>query len=335
MNSFSIAGLKHSDPVAVVRAPGAGGPGLRAMLRGLAEESINLPLAVWQRQPRSGPGLCFCVEEARAPRVLALARQEAQAHGLPSPSLAPPAVIVTLYPLGRSLRLPALVLAALARAGLRPLALGTSLSAVAALVAQEDLDPALAAMQAEFELPAGISPPRAGVRVVQTRPGEAASLPEETVAIYAEQPIRCYGLEAKEGQVLCQAEPPAEALAATAGELAALEPPPGLGFLAGSWGKAAGRLSICLPADQAGRLARALAQAGAGGPSLQEAALIHLLGPHFGDRYGIAVEALAGLAQAGVEPLVMSGVLHSLFVAVEPPAAPAAIQGLATRFQAP
>jgi hypothetical protein len=63
--------------------------------------------------------------------------------------------------------------------------------------------------------------------------------------------------------------------------------------------------------------------------------LINLQGPHFGDRPGIAAEALNGLTGFQVEPLAMSGVVHSLFLAVGKGAEQAALAGLATRFSGP
>jgi len=154
----------------------------------------------------------------------------------------------------------------------------------------------------------------------------------ETVAVYAERPISCYGLKAEEGLELWQVRSPAQAWAASAHGLADREPAPRLGFMTAYWQGDFCCLSVCLPPDQAAHFAESPALIGA---APRPASLINLQGPHFGDRPGIAAEALQGLSEAGVEPLAVSGVVHSLFIAVEPASAPAALAGLAARFSGP
>jgi hypothetical protein len=337
MNPFPIAGLKQSGPLALVRAPGAMGPWLRSLLSSLAEKRLNLALLAWQQGPDPGMGACLCVDHVWGASALALARENAEAHNLPEPSLLTPATALTVYPLGKNLRLPALMLSAFSRSGLEPLAMATSLSAVVTLLSQEDLGPALETMQTAFALPPGVSPPGAGIKVVHLdsdtqRAALAEPVSGETVAVYTERPISCYGLKAEEGLELWQACSPAQAWSASAFSLADREPAPRLGFMSACWQEDFCSLSICLPPDQAAPLASS--------PALAEAvpnpaSLINLQGPHFGDRPGIAAQALAGLAAARVEPLAVSGVVHSLFLAVEPGAGPAALAGLAARFSGP
>ena len=94
--------------------------------------------------------------------------------------------------------------------------------------------------------------------------------------------------------------------------------------------------SFCLGGDQTDRLRQVLTAAGLQpGDTAQAVSLIHLQGPHFGDRFGIASEAMAGLREAGVIPLGFSAVVHSLFIIIRPQDAEAAVGGLAKRFQAP
>jgi hypothetical protein len=338
MDAFPIAGLKQSGPLALVRAPGATGPWLRSLLSSLAEKRLNLALLAWQPGPEPAKGgLCFCVDHLWGASALALARQNAEAHGLPEPSLLGPAAALTVYPLSKNLKLPALMLAAFSRSALQPLGMATSLSAVVALVAKEHLGPALETLQSSFALPPGVSPPTAGIKVLQMDsaiPGAALAEPVsgETVAVYNERPVSCYGLKAEEGLELWLANSPARAWSAAAVSLADREPSPRLGFLAAYWQNDSCSLCICLPAGQSPPFIEspALFQ---GGP--RPACLIHLQGPHFGDRPGIAAEALIGLAAGGVEPLALSGVVHSLFLAVEPAGVPAALDGLTTRFNGP
>jgi hypothetical protein len=109
----------------------------------------------------------------------------------------------------------------------------------------------------------------------------------------------------------------------------------GLASLAAAWEEGEARLCACLPPEPARRLAEALAGHGGTVPEPREAALIHLQGPHFGDRYGIAAAALDGLAAAGVAPLAVSGMVHSLFAAVAPDQTAAALEGLGAQFRGP
>ena len=337
MNPFPIAGLKQSGPLALVRAPGTTGLWLRSLLSSLAGERLNLALLAWQQDPDDGKGVCFCVDETLGQPALRLARETAAAHNMPEPSLLTPATAITVYPLGKNLRLPALMQSAFNRSGIGPLAMATSLSAVVALLPHEELGPALETMQTSFALPAGASPPNAGIKVVQAdSAGPGGKLAEpvsgETVAVYAERPISCYGLKADEGLALWQAQPPAQAWAEASSRLAGREPPLRLGFMAAFWLKNACRLCICLPQDQARNLISTLDMEP---DPIQDVCMINLQGPHFGDRPGIAAAALDGMERMGVSPLVISGVVHSLFIAVDPSGAREALAGLAAKFSAP
>lgn len=337
MNPFPIAGLKQSGPLALVRAPGAKGLWLRSLLSSLAGERVNLVLLAWQQGPDTETGLYFCVDQAQGPKALALARENASTHNLPDPSLLTPATAVTVYPLGKNIRLPALMQAAFNRSGIEPLGMATSLSAVVALLPGQELGPALEIMQTSFALPPGASPPEAGIKVVHSdSAGPGAKLAEpmsgETVAVYTERPISCYGLRAESGFTLWQAQPSAIAWSRAAFGLADLEPPLRLGFMAAYWYSDFCRLCVCLPQDQAEGHASVLAMED---NNAREACMINLQGPHFGDRPGIAAGALEGMAQLGVSPLAISGVVHSLFIAVDPNQAQEALNGLATRFSDP
>jgi hypothetical protein len=337
MNPFPIAGLKQSGPLALVRAPGATGLCLRSLLRSLADNRLNLAMLAWQQGPDPEMGLCFCVEQMWGGAALALAQEKAHTHNLPQPSLLNHLTAITTYPLGRNLKLPSLLFSALNQAGLSPLAMATSLSAVVTLLAAEDLGPALQTMRGAFDLPPCVSPPSAGIKVVQIDSdshGAALAEPvsDETVAVYSERPVSCYGLKAEQGLELWQARPKAREWAASALALTGCEPSPGLSFMSVYWLNDSCSLSICLPPDQASLLAEASALSGTGPRPVN---LIHLQGPHFGDRPGIAAQALQGLDEAEVDPLAISGVVHSLFLAVEPQNAQAALSGLACRFCGP
>lgn len=157
----------------------------------------------------------------------------------------------------------------------------------------------------------------------------------ETVAVYFERPLRTYGLEAQAGCRLLEVSCPRERLEDLLAALGALQPPAGLHFCTAAWAGETLSLRACLPVPEAARVATALAGAGLQPQAPVEASLVHLQGPHFGDRWGVASEALAGLAEAGVEPLGLAGVVHSLFLALPPQDARAGLAGLAKRFRAP
>jgi aspartokinase len=104
---------------------------------------------------------------------------------------------------------------------------------------------------------------------------------------------------------------------------------------AATWAKNRGGLSFCLPEHHAPRLIALVQENGGQVASSQEVSLISLQGPHFGDRWGIAEQALTALEEAGVEPRLLLGATHTLQVLVDPAAAPRALQGLRGRFSSP
>ena len=156
----------------------------------------------------------------------------------------------------------------------------------------------------------------------------------ETVAVFAENPIRVYELALREGLVLVEARCPADNPAGAAA-LALADPPLEIAFYTARWDAEGSFFSVCLPEELLPRFSRLARQGGLAVQSARPASLIHLQGPHFGDRYGIASAALEGLARAGVEPLAVQGAVHSLFVAADPPDADRARDGLSAYFCAP
>jgi len=156
----------------------------------------------------------------------------------------------------------------------------------------------------------------------------------ETVAVYREKPVRTYGVRAKGGLVLARLACPPQGLAGLSAALSAAQPPLELAACGMSRG-ASPELNLCLPAGQCGLLAELVSRAGGRLAGRQEVDLISLQGPHFGDRWGIAHQALAGLAEAGVRPRLVLGVLHTLQLLVDPAESSRALQGLRTRFASP
>ena len=153
----------------------------------------------------------------------------------------------------------------------------------------------------------------------------------ETVAVFNEHPVQTYGillrhhlalLEARgddpRPQVLAQARPPLEMI-----------------ICAAAWQEGEWWLKVCLPAEAVPRLQELAPAAGLRPEAPRPVSLLVLQGPHFGDRPGIAAAALAGLEQAGVEPLLLQGAVHSLMLAVEPAQAARAREGLGAYFSVP
>lgn len=157
----------------------------------------------------------------------------------------------------------------------------------------------------------------------------------ETVAVYFEKPVRTYGLKAQEGNFVLRLECGAAQLAGLTAALSALEPPLQLVSCSLVWEDEVAGLQVCLPRDQAPRLEQAALGAGARVSGWGQASVINLQGPHFGDRWGLASEALAGLEEAGVEPLCLLGVTHTLQATLTPGESQAALEGLGKRFTAP
>ncbi|MBU1273770.1 MAG: hypothetical protein KJ720_00175 [Proteobacteria bacterium] len=157
----------------------------------------------------------------------------------------------------------------------------------------------------------------------------------ETVAVFFEKPVRTYGLMVREGHLVLNLECTAGQLAGLTAALSALEPPLRLISCSLLWEEELACLQVCLPGDQVPRLEQAAVHAGARLAGRGQASVVNLQGPHFGDRWGLASEALDGLGEAGVEPLCFLGVTHTLQLALAPDDSQAALEGLGERFTAP
>ena len=155
----------------------------------------------------------------------------------------------------------------------------------------------------------------------------------ETVAVYAEHPIRVYGLKAEPGLCLVSAESAAGGWSETAAALAKFEGSLQIKYIGTEWEAERVIFRACLPSLQAARLEGVFKEAGlALTGQARKVHLIHLQGPHFGDRYGLAAAALGSLEEAGLEPLAVGGAVHSLFLAVQPADSEATLKALAKNF---
>ena len=157
----------------------------------------------------------------------------------------------------------------------------------------------------------------------------------ETVAVYFEKPVRTYGLRARMGNVALSLTCTAAGLSDLTDALAALKPPLQLVSCSLMWEGNLALVHVCLPQTQAPRLEEAAALAGARIAMRRPAGVVNMQGPHFGDRWGLASEALCGLEWAGVEPLCVLGVTHTLQVTMAPEHGEAALEGLGRGFCAP
>lgn len=158
----------------------------------------------------------------------------------------------------------------------------------------------------------------------------------ETVAIYYEHPVRTYGLKVEEGFCLLSVSLPAPALEEASSAMAGLDPPVALAFAALHEQPEGPRAVLCFPQAQEQAVRACLEDSGAPPDApARSVSLVHIQGPHFGDRYGLASLVVQGLTEAGVEPLAFTGVVHSLFLALRPQDAQRALAGLGRHFCQP
>lgn len=279
-------------------------PSPTRLLGALAAAGMNLPVVCWQPD---GNGLFAVLESERLDEAEGLARSV----GARIVFSRGPVAALSCFPLDRAGLMMPTALAALAAAGVKPWALATSLSALIMLVHEDAAQGGIEALTGALNPPPGSCPANEAVSVTQLAPG-APRPAGETVAMYAEHPVRCYGLSVLPGYVLSCGEAPRPAAAGPgrpAGFAFALDGADGL------------RFTLCMRP----------------GPGCDgaPASLIHLQGPHYGDRWGIAHAACRGLDEAGVRPLAAAGAAHSFFLAVSPEEADNALTGLARYFCGP
>lgn len=341
MQPLTLAGLRYCEGLFRLEGAFVSCRDAARLARALDQGEINLALAT---VAAAGDGLFFFLDQDRAQPARELARAWAAELGLPPPRLVGPFAVLTAYPLGQGLALAWRLGAGLVAAGLHPELMLTSPSAAVLVLPGAELAAALAALEPLAALPPGVGPTAQQVRVVQVRPGqEPPAAPRhhqpQTIAVYREDPIRTYGLQVRDGLVWLMATCPGPDLARMArslGAAPALEACPRPLHVQLRLGDGGLELAVCLAAEEAPELVHHLAQCGltlAGPP--RPASLVHLQGPHFGDRHGIAAAALDSLAEAGLTPLCLAGVVHSLFLVLEPDQAPDALVALGRRFSAP
>lgn len=157
----------------------------------------------------------------------------------------------------------------------------------------------------------------------------------DTVAVYLEKPVRTYGVKAQEGLELLRLTCHPARLAALAKSLSRIQPSLEMVACVALWAQSKLSLAVCLPRRHSSRLATLAHEASSQVESPRAVNLIGLQGPHFGDRWGIAQQALAALEGADVQPRLVLGATHTLQLLVDPRDAPRALEGLRTRFWYP
>lgn len=338
MQPLTLAGLRFCEGLHRLQGPTVSGRDIARLARALDQGAINLALATVSA---AGGGLSFFLDQDQAELARELAGAWARELDLPPPRLEGPFAALTAYPLGLGLALAWRLGAGLLTAGLHPELMLTSPSAAVLVLPNAELTAALAALEPLAALPPGVRPTAQQVRVVQVRPGQEPPVTPrhhqpETIAVFREDPIRTYGLQAQSGLVWLTAACPGPDLAPALAAAQALEVCPRPLHVQLRLGGEGLELAACLAAGEAPELVQGLEGCGlALAHPPRPASLVHLQGPHFGDRHGIAAAALACLAEAGLTPLSLAGVVHSLFLVLEPDQAAEALTALGRRFCAP
>ena len=155
----------------------------------------------------------------------------------------------------------------------------------------------------------------------------------ETVAVYEEHPIRVYGLQLRLGLMLFSAVWPTDRAGACGAFLSSMQSLVKPVFSNHRLGGKDWEVTLCIPGEMEPDLYTVWEKSGPGFlRAARPVSLVHLQGPHFGDRYGIVSEAFAALDEAGAPALAASAVVHSVFLALEPDKAEAALKALGKRF---
>jgi hypothetical protein len=167
MPDYIIRGLKMSSPLALIRQEGLDIKACLSILQGLEGLRINLAYAAMTTVDSGDFQLDFCVDLSQALPAYNHTAPIALRHGLKQPGIAHPVVALDIFPRGKGLDFALMVEGCLLEAGAAPLALGTSLSAVVAVVAKDQVDKAVDALCQGFGLSKEAARLKERVSVVQ------------------------------------------------------------------------------------------------------------------------------------------------------------------------
>lgn len=123
-----------SGPLALIRQDGVSGSVCLNILGGLEHLRINLAFAAMTTSASGNLQLSYCVEQADSTPAYNHSAPIALRNSLPEPEIIEPVVAFDLFPRGKELDFMLAVESALVGAGLAPLSLGSSQSAVVAVL---------------------------------------------------------------------------------------------------------------------------------------------------------------------------------------------------------
>ena len=156
MEKVKIGGIMQSDMRSLIRlGPLTKEGGAAVVLGALGEEGINLELVV---QSFGGVGdgyLSLVVALGNLERALALVEKLKKPLGFLGVSHDPQVAVISAFGphLREKPRVPGLMLGALGKAGIEPLAIATSISSLSCVVPEDRLDAAVEALNLVFEAP--------------------------------------------------------------------------------------------------------------------------------------------------------------------------------------
>ncbi|MCB2225058.1 MAG: hypothetical protein KQH53_00155 [Desulfarculaceae bacterium] len=165
MSRPRVSGWRQRRGLGLVTIDGWTWGGAAALAQTISESRLNLAMALLAEAGGVVRG-ALALEREVCPQAAGVAELVGRELRLPEPSLCPDAAVLTAYPLGGGLHLPALALAVLAGRGITPLALGTSPAALSLAFLTADLAPAIEALGPAWGLSG--PPPLEQVAVVQS-----------------------------------------------------------------------------------------------------------------------------------------------------------------------
>lgn len=245
------------------------------------------------------------------------------------------AVILSIFPHRGKPETLGVLLDALGKEGVDPVAMANSHSSVSVVLPEDATNKATNALFGPFSFSAYRSP--ADWKLTQKGKEE---LYKEVVASYQEKRPKVYGLEWEAGQELWQVKMNRDNLR-TVGEifkgLSRLDLP--LTFLVTSPSKddRATNLFFCVPESEKSRYNDTLKKPAAGAvvAKISSVAYFSMNGPHFGDRYGIANELLMALDGVRAELMGLSCSIASISGVVPADQIHSAIQAIRGCFEVP
>jgi aspartokinase len=324
-----LGGVKILKDVVWTGLSEPGGSLGRAMdlCRKLADARINI---VFMTLAGAGDaaGMMLAAESETAPGLMCAL------EGSPGGSSLPRGAILSIFPHRTKPEITGGLLVALAEAGVYPVAVASSASAVSVLMPEEIVPKATEALFASFQFSAYRTPEDWKL----TQKGKE-TLYREVVASYQEKSPKVYSLDWLEPLTLVevQAGPENFSRAGAAFRHLALMGVP-LSFMISASARGEGSsLWFCLPRSDPRVYADILSQhlPGAAMPWPEPAALFAMNGPHFGDRYGLAAQLLETLSDAGIDLLALGCAIASISGVVPGRQAEEASEAICRCFEVP